>query len=101
MGTPLAEKKTDGTPYLSGTEWEFESAINANRPVLVYQRSEKVLLDPDDPEFDDKLTQKRRVDSFFATFAGEGGAISRSFTTYASPDDLRARSSTMDVEKHT
>ena len=48
-----------------------------NKPVLVYRRSEKVLLDPDDPEFDEKLTQKRRVDAFFARFEGEGGAILR------------------------
>ena len=27
MGTPLTEKKADGTPYLSGTEWEFENAL--------------------------------------------------------------------------
>ena len=91
MGTPLTEKKADGTPYLSGTEWEFENALDANRPVLVYRRAEKVLLDTDDPNFDEKLTQKRRVDAFFSRFAGEGGAIVRAHATYASPDNLLTR----------
>ena len=65
MGTPLTETKADGTPYLSGAEWEVENAIAANKPVLVYRRTEKILLDPDDPDFDEKLTQKRRVEAFF------------------------------------
>jgi hypothetical protein len=52
MGTPLTETKADGTPYLSGTEWEFENALAANKPVFVYRRVEKVLLDLDDPAFD-------------------------------------------------
>jgi hypothetical protein len=91
MGTPLAEKKADGTPYLSGTEWEFENAIRSNKPVFVYRRSEKLLLDPEDPKFDDKLTQKRRVDSFFSALVDEHGAIRHSFATYASTDDLLNR----------
>ena len=66
MGTPLTETRADGTPYLSGTEWEFETALAANKAVYLYRRSEKVLLDPDEAEFDAKLTQKRRVDDFFA-----------------------------------
>ncbi len=99
MGTPLTETKADGTPYLSGTEWEFENALAANKPVLVYRRSEKVLLDPDDPEFDEKLAQKRRVDAFFASFDGEGGAIERSHATYATISDLLTRLR-QDVERY-
>src|SRR5215470_4786279 len=34
MGTPLTETRADGTPYLSGTEWEFENALAANKTVL-------------------------------------------------------------------
>lgn len=64
----LAEKKPDGTPYRSGTEWELEHALAVNRPVLIYRRSEKVLLDTDDPAFDAKREQKRHVDEFFARF---------------------------------
>jgi formylglycine-generating enzyme required for sulfatase activity len=91
MGTPLAETRPDGTQYLSGTEWEFENAIDANKPVFVYRDSRKVLLDPDDPAFDDRLVQKRRVDDFFQRFAGEGGTIRRSHSTYASAADLLQR----------
>ena len=65
MGTPLTENRPDGTPYLSGTEWEFENALAANKPVMIYRRSEKVQLDVDDPQFDEKLAQKRRMDAFF------------------------------------
>ncbi len=64
MGTSLTAKKADGTPYLSGTKWEFYTAIQANEPVLVYRRSEKVLLDPQHPQFGEKLTQTRRVSHF-------------------------------------
>ena len=99
MGTPLAEKKADGTAYLSGTEWEFEDALSANRPVLVYRRSEKVLLDPDDPQFEERLRQKRLVDRFFASFVAEGGVNLRPFTPYASPNDLLTRIR-QDVENH-
>jgi len=91
MGTPLTERKPDGTPYLSGTEWEFENALLANKPVFVYRRTERVLLNPDEPDFDEKLTQKRRVDAFFDRFKGEGGTILRGSATYASVDDLLDR----------
>jgi formylglycine-generating enzyme required for sulfatase activity len=91
LGTPLAETKADGTPYLSGTEWEFDNALAANKPVFVYRRAEKVLLDPDDPAFDDKLAQKRRVDAFFERFKGEGGTLLRGHATYASTDELITR----------
>ena len=47
MGTPLPDsiKKPNGEPYLSGTEWEYEDAVNSPREprpqVLVYRRTEK------------------------------------------------------------
>ena len=41
MGTPLdpAKTKRDGTPFLSGTEWEYEEARNAAKPpeIVVYR----------------------------------------------------------------
>jgi formylglycine-generating enzyme required for sulfatase activity len=91
MGTPLVEKKKDGTPYVSGTEWEFENAIGAGKPTFVYRSSQKVLLDTDDPEFEHKRVQKQRVNDFFATFAAEDGTLRRSHSTYASMDDLLER----------
>jgi formylglycine-generating enzyme required for sulfatase activity len=91
LGTPLAETKADGTPYLSGTEWEFENALAADKPVLLYRRSEKVLLDPDDADFDDKLRQKRRVDAFFSGLKRDDGVIQRAHSTYQSREELLAR----------
>jgi formylglycine-generating enzyme required for sulfatase activity len=99
MGTPLTETKADGTPYLSGTEWEFENALGANKPVLVYRRTEKVALDPDDPAVDEKLAQKRLVNRFFARLDGEGDTPRRAYTTYAAPQDLVKRVQE-DVEHH-
>lgn len=61
MGTPLPDewKKPDGGRYRSGTEWEYLNALEAaekhEKPaVLVYRRTEKIALDPDDPDFDSK-----------------------------------------------
>jgi formylglycine-generating enzyme required for sulfatase activity len=88
MGTPLEEEKADGTPYASGTEWELEKALGADKPVLLYRRSSKALLDPDDPEFDDKLTQKRRVDAYFARLTGADGSMTMAYATYASAAEL-------------
>jgi formylglycine-generating enzyme required for sulfatase activity len=99
MGTPLTETKADGTPYLSGTEWEFENALTANKPVLVYRCTEKVSLDADDPDVDEKLTQKRRVDAFFKRFKGGGGTLLRGYSTYGSTDDL-LKQLRADLERH-
>ena len=96
MGTPLPDdyRKPDGTPYLSGTEWEYLDALTAaeqsDKPVvLVYRRTEKCLLDQDDPEYEEKRTQYQRVKSFFAGFRNPDGSIRRGCNEYASPDDFR------------
>lgn len=72
MGTPLPDqwKKPDGSRYRSGTEWEYLNALEAaerqGKPaVLVYRRTEKINLDPDDPDFELKLQQRRQVKQFF------------------------------------
>ncbi len=82
MGTPLPHdyRKPDGTPYLSGTEWEYLDALAAAEQgstpvVLVYRRTEKCLLDQDDPEYEEKRTQYQRVKTFFAAFIYAGGDI--------------------------
>lgn len=91
MGTPLAEKKADGAAYLSGTEWEFEHALAADKPVLLYRRSEDVLLNPREPDFENKLTQLRRVDEFFAGLKNNDGTIRQAYATYGSTDALLTR----------
>jgi len=83
MGTPLPEeyKKPDGSRYWSGTEWEYRDAFDAakaaGRPLLVvYRRTEKVLLDDEAPDYEQCLEQKRRVKTFFDNFLNPDGSIS-------------------------
>ena len=66
LGTHLdvtAFHKPGGEPYLSGTEWEFEDAWNAQpRPeILVYRRMEKPKVEIDDPDYLEKRRQYKRV----------------------------------------
>jgi len=72
FGTPLPDsvRKPSGERHLSGTEWEYEDAISAKRrpEILIYRRTEKVLLDADDPEHQSKLEQRKRVNEFFERF---------------------------------
>jgi hypothetical protein len=75
MDTPLSPEEglnAGGQPYLSGTEWEFEDAVNAesqrDKPtVLLYRRARLNLnaSDPDDPKFQNELSQRREVNRFF------------------------------------
>jgi formylglycine-generating enzyme required for sulfatase activity len=96
MGTPLpAEwKKRDGTGYLSGTEWEYLNALEAaecqGKPeVLVYRRSEKIVLDPDDSGFDEKSRQWKLVKQFFQSFENPDGSLRRGYNPYPAPDAFR------------
>lgn len=95
MGTPLPDTygKPDGTPYLSGTEWEYEDAL-AGQPqphVLVYRRSTKVNIDPDDPAVDQLLEQHRRVKQFFQRFQNPDGSLKGGYAPYDSPQAFRDR----------
>jgi Domain of unknown function (DUF4062) len=75
MGTELDRSegvRANGEPYRSGTEWEFEDALNAptqpERPViLLYRRPDFApdARDPDDPKFKEQLDQRRQVNVFF------------------------------------
>lgn len=97
MGTPLPEEyvKEDGTPYLSGTEWEFEDAFRAAKrsgspDILVYRREDAVLLNPSDPEFTKKYEQWKRLEHFFASFSAPStNAINRGYNSFVTPDDFR------------
>lgn len=64
MSTPLSSewKKPDSSPYRSGTEWEYCNALEAaeqhGKPkLLLYRRTEKILIDPDDPAFEENFRQ--------------------------------------------
>ena len=96
MGTPLPPDyvKADGSPYLSGTEWEYLDALDpagsTGRPdVLVYRRTEKRAVELDDPDFDDKRSQWQKVQAFFARFRNPDGSIKSGCNEYSKPEDFR------------
>ena len=88
LGTHLT---IDGKPYLSGTEYEYEEAASAESPpdILVYRRTEKVWLDPDDPELDQKREQRRKVLAFFDRFKNADSSLRGGFNEYATPTDFK------------
>lgn len=97
MGTPLPYpeyQKDDGSPFLSGTEWEFTDAISAERaqgkPItLVYRRTEKPAVDLDD---EDSVAQYAAVNKFFKQFRDPAtGAYLGGVNEYAAPEDLRQK----------
>jgi hypothetical protein len=89
MGTPLPDSvcKPTGEPYLSGTEWEYEDAVNSPqqpRPkVLIYRRTEKAKVELDDPKLADKLAQFQRVEAFLAQFRNADGSLKGEVNAYA------------------
>jgi hypothetical protein len=96
MGTPLDPAryhKEDGTPYLSGTEYEYENAIaraqREERPrVLVFRRKKAPMLDLDDPERDEKARQWDLVKKFFARFQKADGTWTGSYESYQTPAEF-------------
>ncbi|GKT07138.1 SIR2 family protein [Desulforhabdus sp. TSK] len=94
LGTPLPDtyKRPDGSPYLLGTEWEYEDAFAAKPPpyVLVYHRKSKVDFgDPSEPAFDEKVQQFRRVQKFFERFRNADGSLKGGFVDYDTPQEFR------------
>jgi hypothetical protein len=107
MGTPLRDPpyhKANGEPYYSGAEWEYENAMGVARlnkcdedtsdkarpEVVVYRRMQKPSLDPDAPDFEEKLEQYKRLKRFFAQFRDPGtGANLRGLNEYKKPEDFR------------
>ncbi|HEU4714698.1 MAG TPA: HEAT repeat domain-containing protein [Pyrinomonadaceae bacterium] len=96
MGTPLPSQysRADGSHYLSGTEWEYENAIEAsNKPdgpaVLLYRRTEPLLLNPDDPKFEEKTNQYRLVKQFFDSLVDADGSFKGGYNTYKTPSDFK------------
>lgn len=103
MGTPLPDeyRRADGSLYLSGTQWEFEDAlerarIEGNPEILVYRKTEKVSLDPSDSNFLNNYEQWKKVQEFFAGFSNElTGSISMGYNEFEKPEDFRQL-----LEKH-
>jgi hypothetical protein len=98
LGTPLPEewKKADGSPYLSGTEWEYLDALEAARQhqkpkVLLYRRTEDPPIRVKDPEFDDKKRQWDRVEEFFAALQNPDGSLRGGCNEYSTPADFKEK----------
>jgi hypothetical protein len=97
IGTQLPsdfELKQDGSPYLSGTEWEYLNAlkgfrINRKPAVWVYRRNGAPKLDLDDPNFESIREQWNRVKQFFAAFTNPDGTLAGGINSYEAPDDFR------------
>jgi formylglycine-generating enzyme required for sulfatase activity len=98
MGTPLDVErhgqKNGVRPYWSGTEWEYENALQTSETtgkpvVLVYRRLSGVSLNPEAPDFEERVEQLRRVKEFFAEFRDPTtGAWLRGYTEYETPEEF-------------
>jgi hypothetical protein len=98
MGTPLPPSyvKSDGSRYESGTEWEYEEAVAAFREkgspyVLLYRRTQEVLLNPALPDFHERYDQFKKVERFFEKLRGPDGSATGGYTGYETPGDFRER----------
>ena len=86
LGTPLPPTmaRADGSRFVSGTVWEVEDAIAADRPVFVYRRTEKPRIDIDDSDFEAKRSQYDAVRRWFETLRDANGART-GVNEYATP----------------
>ena len=97
IGTQLPgdfDVKEDGTPYLSGTEWEYLNALkgyrNNRKPsVWIYRRQGAPQFAADDPELAAKLEQWQKVETFFKVFTNPDGSLAGGINYYQAPDDFR------------
>lgn len=99
MGTPLPPelRKADGTPYLSGTEWEYLDAEAAARThgrplLLVYRRTPLPPLDAAQLGYTERAYQRQLVASFFERFRNQDGSLCGGYTEYAGSERLAAAS---------
>ncbi|RLA19722.1 MAG: hypothetical protein DRQ62_11505, partial [Gammaproteobacteria bacterium] len=97
IGTQLPadfELKEDGSPYLSGTEWEYLNAIkgfrNHQKPaVWVYRREGVPSPELDDPNYKSIVEQWKKLKKFFDAFTNPNGTLASGFNPYKTPDDFR------------
>jgi hypothetical protein len=98
LGTPLPSEmlKPDGSPWLSGTEWEYHDALTAakrfDRPaILLYRRSEipQIPINLAPEEVEDRNLQYGRVNTFLANASQPNGSIVSGFHQYRHLTDFR------------
>jgi len=93
MGTPLPtdwQVKADGTPFRSGTEWEYLDALegskkNGRPKVLVYRRNLVPNIALDDPQLEQKIKQWGAVQAFFNEFKNADGSLKGAYSEYDQP----------------
>jgi hypothetical protein len=87
LGTPLPASLTraDGSRFASGTVWEVEDAIAADRSVFVYRRTDKPRIELDDADLAARRTQYVAVGKWFDTLRDRDGAWRSGVNEYASP----------------
>ena len=89
IGTaPDGLRRADGSPYPSGTVWEMEDALAADKPVWIYRRSTKPRIDIDDPDFDRRRAQYAAVNGLFDGLKGESGGLPSGINRYAEPEEF-------------
>ena len=97
LGTALPShiRRADGTPYLSGTEFEFEDAVEGfqrtGKPgILVYRKTALAALPADTDQLEEHLRQKQALDRFVAKWFrnDDDGTFKAAFHNFASPADF-------------
>ncbi|BBL75023.1 ATP-binding protein [Methylomagnum ishizawai] len=98
LGTRLPEDKfqrSDGTPYRSGTEFEFEDAVAGYRntrktpDLWIYRKTAEVLVSLSDPHKADKERQKALLDEFLQHWLGSADDhFKAGFNSFADADDF-------------
>lgn len=104
LGTRLnrVHSRPDGTPYDSGTEYEFETALEAYRRsaqrtprILIYRRTEIPSFPAEPPELRrDRERQWEALKSFLEHWfkdATDGGTFRAAFNTYGNTADFEER----------
>ena len=86
-------RKPDDRIYISRTEWDYEDAFKATpRPdILVYRRTEKVLLDADDPDLQTKQAQREQVKQFFSRIQSVDASSQLNVKDYGTPSAFEER----------
>jgi tetratricopeptide (TPR) repeat protein len=98
LGTRLPKDFTrkDGSFYQSGTEFEFEDAVegfraNGKPQLLVYRKMAKASVQLDDEKaLMDRIDQKRKLDTFIANWFHhtEDGSLKAAFHPFESPSEF-------------
>jgi tetratricopeptide (TPR) repeat protein len=97
MGTALPGhiRRADGTPYSSGTEFEFEDAVdgfrrNGKPELLVYRKTAPPAWPADDELAAERVAQKIALDRFIGKWFvdRESGAFMAAFHPFESPADF-------------